>query len=611
MSHPSFFVVLLYPTKSKQVKTNNSLQPSLLPKYDIMKIRGDNMVFDGIVTRAITHELQQALTSARVLKIYQPTDSELLLTVRQYGKNKQLLISSHSRYARMHVTKDSYHNPTEPSMYCMMLRKYLSGSFIESVEQIENERIVHIHFQTKNEIGDQSLKTLIIEIMGKHSNIILLDPEKSVILDSLKHVSPAQNRHRSILPGSSYIQPPDQGKINPLTIDGDTFIRKLDFNGGKLEKQIADTYMGVSTVLAQEIVRQANLGDTQAYQQAFLHFQKQILDNHFQPYISQGKKESFYVLPLSNEQGEITKFETVSSMLDSFYSGKAERDRVKQRAGDLSRLLSNEQKKNKRKLGKLDQTLKDAEKADTYQKDGELLTAHMHLVQKGDKEVEVMDYYDPEQAKRVITLNENKSPSENAQSLFKKYQKLKKSKQMVEEEKKKTHQEIRYLDEIIEQIETAREDDIEEIREELQEQGYLKRKAAQKKQKKKPTKPTPERFLSSDGTEILVGKNNKQNEHLTNRIARKNDIWLHTKDIPGSHVVIRSEQPTENTLHEAAQLAANFSKSRHSSSVPVDYTLIRHVKKPNGAKPGFVTYDNQKTLFVTPDASMVEKLKQG
>ncbi|MFD2655262.1 Rqc2 family fibronectin-binding protein [Gracilibacillus thailandensis] len=567
------------------------------------------MVFDGIVTRAITHELHQEMASGRVLKIYQPTDTELLFTIRKFGTNKQLLISAHSSYARIHFTTDTYENPPEPSMYCMMLRKYLNGSFIESVEQMENERIIHIHFQTKNEIGDQSVKTLIVELMGKHSNIILVDQERQVILESIKHVSSAQNRHRSILPGSTYVQPPDQGKYNPLTIDGDTFIRKLDFNAGKLDQQIVNTYMGVSPVLAKEIVAQVGIGKTDAFIDVFTNIQQQILEHQYEPFISRNKKEGFYVLPLSFKDGEKEYFNSVSSMLDTFYSGKAERDRVKQKAGDLLRFLTNEQKKNKRKLVKLDKTLEQAKNADRYQRDGELLTAHMHLVKKGDKEVTVVDYYDPNQAERTIALNENKTPSENAQALFKKYHKLKTSKQMVEEEKKKTYQEMEYLDQVIEQIDTAREQDIEEIREELQEQGYLKKRQTKTKQKKKTKKPVPETFYASDGTEILVGKNNKQNEYLTNRIARKDEVWLHTKDIPGSHVVIRSTDPNEDTLLEAAQLAANFSKSKHSSSVPVDYTLIRHVKKPNGAKPGFVTYDNQKTLFVTPDQSYLTKLK--
>ncbi|WP_058307873.1 Rqc2 family fibronectin-binding protein [Gracilibacillus massiliensis] len=568
------------------------------------------MVFDGIVTRAVSHELDHEMSSARVLKIYQPTETELLFTIRKFGKNKQLLISAHPSYARIHFTKDTYDNPTEPSMYCMMLRKYLNGGFIEEVKQVENERIIHIHFQTKNEIGDESKKTLVVELMGKHSNIILVDDERNVILDSIKHVSSAQNRHRSILPGSSYISPPNQGKINPLTIDGETFLRKLDFNAGRIDQQMVHTYMGVSPVIAKEIVERAGLGKTTAYKEAFEEIQQTVLDHNYQPSIFKGKKESFYVLSLETKDDEKVSYSSISEMLDVFYSGKAERDRVKQKAGDLIRFLTNEQKKNKRKLIKLEQTLEDAKHADRFQKYGELLTAHMHLVKQGDKEVEVIDYYDPDQSTIKIKLNENKSPSDNAQAFFKKYHKLKKSKQMVEEEKKKAFQEINYLDEIIEQIDTAREQDIEEIREELQEQGYLKKKVIKGKKKKKPTKPVPEMYMSTDGTEILVGKNNKQNEFLTNRLARKDEVWLHTKDIPGSHVVIRSTEPSEDTLLEAAQLAANFSKSKNSSTVPVDYTLIRHVRKPNGAKPGYVTYENQKTMFVTPDSSYLSKLKQ-
>lgn len=567
------------------------------------------MVFDGMVTRAVVHELNEMLSSGRVLKIYQPTETELLFNIRKDGKNRQLLISAHSSYSRIHVTNDSYDNPAQPSMYCMMLRKYLNGSFLQAVEQVENERIINIYFQVKDEIGDTSTKRLVAELMGKHSNIILVNEEKNVILDSIKHISSSQNRIRSILPGSNYIMPPDQGKLNPLAIDGEQFIRKLDFNAGKVDQQVVKQFMGISPLLAKEIVHQANLGNQQAYMDAFLTFQQWALSHQYEPFIHKGKKETFYIFPLTTKQGEKEYFTTISEMLDVYYSGKAERDRVKQKAGDLIRLLSNEVKKNKRKLVKLNNTLEKAKHADHYQRDGELLTAHMHLIKQGDKEAEVIDYYDPEQSVRIIPLDVNKTPSENAQSLFKTYHKLKNSKKMVEEEKKKAYQEIEYLEDIIGHIETAREQDIEEIREELQEQGYIKKKPSKQKKKGKQTKPLPERFMASDGTEILVGKNNKQNEFLTNRLAHKNEFWLHTKDIPGSHVVIRSTDPSEETLHEGAQLAAHFSKAKHSSSVPVDYTLIRHVRKPNGAKPGFVIYDHQKTIVVTPDKGFISKLK--
>lgn len=568
------------------------------------------MAFDGIVTRAIVHELNQEISSGRILKVYQPTMHEIILTVRQFGKNKQLLLSSHSSYARIHITNDKYENPQEPSMFCMMLRKYLNGSFIKEFKQIENERIIHMDIETKNEIGDISQKRLIVELMGKHSNIILVDIERNVIIDSIKHISTAFNRHRSIMPGSTYIAPPNQGKINPLSIDSDTFIKKIDFNSGKKDKQIVQQYMGISPLLANEIIFRAGLNQISVYKQVFEQLIETIINNEFSPQIIEAKKRYFYVLPLQSVTGQVKQYTTVSEMLDDFYSGKAERDRVKQKAGDLLRFLANEIKKNERKLEKLDMTLEDAKNAEHYKHSGELLTAHMHLVNFGDTSIEVVDYYDPNQSTKSITLNPHKTPSENAQSFFKKYHKLKKSKEMVTEEKKKAIEEIAYLDEIISQIESAREVDIEEIREELQEQGYLKKRVDKNKKKKMTNKPTPELYFSSDGTEILVGRNNKQNDYLTNKLAKKSNIWLHTKDIPGSHVVIKHDHPSEQTLFEAAQLAANYSKSKHSSTVPVDYTQVKHVKKPNGAKPGFVIYEQQKTLYITPDDTYLSKLKQ-
>ncbi|WP_085508146.1 Rqc2 family fibronectin-binding protein [Thalassobacillus devorans] len=568
------------------------------------------MSFDGVVTRAATNELNETLATGRIMKIYQPTETELVFTVRSHRKNHSLLLSVHPSYARFHLTDDNYYNPKEPPMFCMLLRKHLVGGFIEEIEQVEMERIVRFRIKSRNELGDETTKILIIEVMGKHSNIILVDEEKGHILDSIKHLPPSQNRHRTVMPGQPYKFPPEQGKINPLKIDGDSFVRKLDFNAGKMDRQILNILMGCSPLITRELAHQARLGSVDRYKEAFLSFQQQLANHDYTPSILYGNKEQFYVLPLSTLEGERETFDRVSDMLDAFYSGKAERDRVKQQAGDLYRFLKNERDKNIRKIKKHQQTLKKAEKADDYQKEGELLTAHLHLVKQGDKKVDVVDYYDPEQPTISIELNPNKTPSENAQSLFQTYQKMKKSKQVVQEEINKAETEISYLDQLIEQVEKAREQDIDEIREELREEGYLKKKPQTQKRKNKPKTPEPETFHSSDGTTIYVGRNNKQNEYLTNRLANKNDVWLHTKDIPGSHVVIRSNDPSEDTLLEAAQLAANFSKSSQSSSVPVDYTLIKHVKKPSGAKPGYVIYDNQQTLFVTPDPTFIKKLKK-
>ncbi|CQR47754.1 hypothetical protein BN1058_02081 [Paraliobacillus sp. PM-2] len=568
------------------------------------------MTFDGVVTRAITKELQQNLTTGRVLKIYQPTQTELIFTIRTQGKNKALLFSAHPRYARFHLTEDSYQNPSEPPMFCMLLRKHLVGGFIEKIEQYENERIVFFSFKGKNEIGDETRKTLAIEVMGKHSNILLIDQEKGHILDSIKHVAPSQSRHRTVLPGQPYILPPDQGKTNPLRADSDVFRKKLDLNAGKLDQQIVNSFMGISPLLAKEIIYRAKLGSFTAYESAFNELVTDINEDLYEPSIYQNNKEDFYVLPLAHLTTERELFASTSRMLDTFYSGKAERDRVKQQAGDLLRLLKNEIDKNKRKIKKHEQTVKKADKADDYQRYGELLTAHMHTISYGDKQATVLDYYDPEQREITIPLDVNKTPSQNTQAYFKTYQKLKTSKIKVQDEIQKAKKEMAYLEDIMQQIEVAREQDIEEIREELKEQGYIRKRAKNRKKNNRPKKPEPEKFIASDGTLIYVGKNNKQNEFLTNRMAARNDIWLHTKDIPGSHVVIRESAPSEDTLSEAAQLAALFSKAKSSSSVPVDYTQIRHVKKPNGAKPGYVTYDNQRTLFVTPDESFIKKLKQ-
>lgn len=572
-------------------------------------MRGDYMPFDGIVTRAITNELQELLLPGRINKIYQPTDTELIFTIRSQGKNRSLLFSIHSSYARIHLTKDTYVNPKEPPMFCMVLRKHLGGASIHSIEQDELERVIIITFITRNEIGDESEKQLIVELMGRHSNVILVNNETGKIIDAMKHISISQNRHRTILPGADYINPPEQDKLNPLDIDGEEVIKRLDFNAGKIDQQLVHTLNGYSPFITREIVNRAKLGHMDVYKEKFDEVNQQVIQNIYKPTIYRNNKEDFHVIEIITGEWDKRVFDTVSEMLDRFYSGKAERDRVKQQAKDLSRFIKNEKNKNERKLKKHQQTLKRAEKADEYQKYGELLTAHLHLIQPGDTKVVVMDYYDPNQKKLEIDLNPQLSPSQNAQRFYKTYQKLKNSRKIVEEEIAKTKEEIDYFDRLLQQIEVASVEDIDEIREELREEGYLKKQRTKTK-KNKIQKPTPETFVASDGTLILVGKNNKQNEYLTMRLARKDEIWLHTKDIPGSHVVIRSNEPSEETLKEAATLAAYFSKSQNSSSVPVDYTAIRHVKKPNGAKPGYVIYDNQKTLYVTPSADFVKEHRQ-
>ncbi|HLS06737.1 MAG TPA: NFACT RNA binding domain-containing protein [Bacillota bacterium] len=567
------------------------------------------MPFDGVVTRAVTNELKQLLIGGRITKIHQPTATELRLTIRQKGENFLLLLSAHPNYARFHLTDESLINPETPPMFCMHLRKYLLGGFIRDIKQDGLERIVTFTIQARDEIGDATLKHLTIELMGRHSNILLLDENKQQIIDCIKHISPSQNRYRTLLPGQMYKEPPPQNKLNPLETDGDEFLRQLDFNAGQLDRQVVKHFSGISPFLAKEIVARAHLGELAQYKKHFLNIQSLIQNHEYEPTIYHDKqREDFHVVPITTHQGEQQSFTTTQQMLDTFFSGKAARDRIKQQANDLQRLIKNELSKNKRKLNIHKKTIKRAKQADKYQRLGELLTAHLHLVKQGDPSIKAIDYYDPEQKEISIRLQEDLTPSENAQRYFTRYRKLKASEKIVTKEIQKTRMDIDYLERILQQVESARTEDLADIREELREEGYLREQ--KRKQRRKIKKPQPELFIASDGTEIYVGKNNRQNEYLTRRLAHRDDVWLHTKDIPGSHVVIRSADPSEKTLFEAAELAAYFSQAKHSASVPVDYTHVRHVKKPSGAKPGFVIYTEEKTLFVTPKESTVKQLKE-
>lgn len=568
------------------------------------------MAFDGMMMRAVIYECERTIKNGRITKVRQPHDTDLLLTVRANRKNYQLLLSANAQFARFHLTEEKMTNPSEAPMFCMMLRKHIENGRILEMKQDGVERTVTFIIQGRDEIGDVSEKHLIVELMGKHSNIILVDPKTNLILDSIKHIPPSMNRHRTILPGREYVPPPTQNKRNPLLADEETVLKMLDINSGKLDRQLVNAFSGISPQTAKEIVHRAGLGHIKNVAKAFVQTMNQMREHKYEPQIvEKDKKEYYAVMPLTHIDGKVQTFQHVGEMLDRFFVGKAERDRVKQQANDMERLLKSELQKNKRKLKKLAKTLSQAKQMDTYQKLGELLTAHLHLLKGGESSIDVVDYYDEEGKMITIPLDREKSPAENAQHYFRKYNKAKTSFVMTKKQIRETEKEIQYLELIIQQLESASLEDIEEIREELREEGYLKKRSTTKK-KRKQSRPSYETFLSSEGIPILVGKNNKQNEYITNRVAHKEDTWLHTKDIPGSHVVIRSTSFGEQTLLEAAQLAAHYSKAKDSSSVPVDYTKIKHVRKPRGAKPGFVIYEEQSTLFVTPEKDIIFQLKR-
>lgn len=571
---------------------------------EFLKEWGKSMAFDGLFTVAMCNELS-GLKTGRITKIHQPNALEVVLHIRANGSNHKLLFSIHPSYARVHLTEQAIENPAEPPMFCMLLRKHLEGGFISEISHDGFERMITFIIESKNEIGDPVVRKLIIEVMGRHSNLLLIDQANNRIIDSLKHLPPSVNSYRTVLPGQEYIAPPAQNKQEPTTVtDGEI----IDFfKEERTAKEVVSYFSGFSPMHATELLHR--LGKEQDPISVFRTFVQEIVSSSHPTYIEVDGKSYFSPTKITHLTGHETAFKDLSNLLDRTFFAKAERDRVKQQAGDLERWLQNEINKLHLKMKKLQKDLDRASKLDKLQLYGELLMSNLYLFEKGMKEVTVTNYYSEDGEQITIPISERKTPVENAQSYYTKYNKAKNALVMVKEQIEKTEQEIHYFEMLSNQVQQASPADIEEIREELAEQGYLRMRAS--KRKKKPTKPTPEQYTSSTGILISVGKNNKQNDYLTFKIAKKSDTWLHTKDIPGSHVVIHSDDPDETTLFEAATLSAYFSKARDSSSVPVDYTEIRQVKKPNGSKPGFVIYFEQKTLYVTPDEELILKLKKG
>ncbi|GIO97817.1 hypothetical protein J14TS5_29030 [Paenibacillus lautus] len=576
------------------------------------------MALDGIVTRAIVHELQSC-RGARINKIYQPNDRDIVFHIRTQQGNAKLLLSANPTYPRVHLTQETFLNPAEAPMFCMILRKHCESGIIEDIQQVGMERIIHITIRQRDELGDISSKKIIVELMGRHSNIILLDPASDTILDGINHVTPAISSYRVVMPGFSYTNPPEQHKLNPLETLQEAFRESCLMNEEQAVPWLVGAFSGLSPLAAQEIAHRAGESsaggvegekDCGSLWSVFDELMEQVRNHQYTPVtgVNAKGKSVFSVIPLTLLVDATTTYESVSRCMEDYYGDKAQRDTVKQKVSDLLRFLQNERTKNIKKLDNLNKDLEEAGDADRYRIFGELLFASLHQIQKGDREAQLVNFYDEEQATVTIPLDPLLTPSDNGQRYFKKYNKYKNSLAVIDEQLIKTREEINYIENLLQQLSHASLNDIDEIREELIQQGYLRDRNRKAKKKKKNDKPTLHVYTSSEGIELYVGKNNLQNEYVTNRLASSNDTWLHTKDIPGSHVVIRSSEYGDATLQEAAQLAAYYSQAKESSSVPVDYTLIRHVRKPNGAKPGFVIYDNQKTLFVTPDEQRIKAM---
>lgn len=576
------------------------------------------MALDGMVVRAVAAELQRCV-GARIHKIHQPTEHDLVLAVRGGGLNSKLLLSANPTYPRTHFTTAAYVNPLEAPMFCMLMRKHCEGGVIEAVRQIGRERIIHMDVRQRDELGDLNFKTIVIEIMGRHSNIILIDTATGVIHDGIHHVTPAISSFRIVMPGVAYASPPDQGKSDPLAVSGEESFRELltqhaDDAPIPLHQSLVGAFSGLSPLLAKEIVHRAQSAESATIPslwKSFRHVMDSFREDRYEPVIvtdPANGKSSFSVTELTHIHGTIDSFDSISECLEAFYGDKAERDTVKQRAADLIRFVQNEKSKNTAKIKKLKETLLEAQDAEKYRVLGELLTAYMHQINRGDESIELINFYDEDQSIVKIQLDPQLTPSENAQRYFRRYTKYRNSQTVVAQQMELAEAEIAYFETLIQQLNDAALSDIEGIREELVQQSYLRERKSRGPKRKKSQNPSLLCYQSSENVSIYVGKNNIQNEYLTNRLASPTDTWLHTKDIPGSHVVIRGGDFGDATLEEAAMLAAHFSQAKDSSMVPVDYTYIRHVRKPSGAKPGFVIYDHQKTLFITPDANRLKAL---
>ncbi|KLL72338.1 Rqc2 family fibronectin-binding protein [Streptococcus agalactiae] len=548
------------------------------------------MSFDGFFLHHLTNELQEQIEKGRIQKVNQPFDHELVLTIRNNRRNYKLLLSAHPVFGRIQTTEANFQNPQNPNTFTMIMRKYLQGAVIETIQQIENDRILEIIVSNKNEIGDHIKATLVVEIMGKHSNIILIDKNEHKIIESIKHVGFSQNSYRTILPGSTYIAPPKTKAINPFDISDQTLFEMLQTNDLS-PKNLQQLFQGLGRDTALELshcLKDNKLNDF-----------RQFFSREYYPSLTE---KSFSAVQFSSSH---ETFQSLGQLLDYYYQEKAEKDRIAQQASDLIHRVQSELEKNIKKLAKQQDELLATENAEEFRQKGELLTTYLSMV-PNNQDVVVLDNYYTNQTIE-ISLDRALTPNQNAQRYFKKYQKLKEAVKHLKGIISDTENTITYLESVETSLNHASMEDINDIREELVETGFIKRRAHDKQHKRKK----PEQYLASDGkTIIMVGRNNLQNDELTFKMARKGELWFHAKDIPGSHVLIRDNlNPSDEVKTDAAELAAYYSKARLSNLVQVDMIEAKKLNKPSGTKPGFVTYTGQKTLRVTPTQEKIDSLK--
>ena len=573
------------------------------------------MPLDALCLTAVAGEVRAAVQGGKIDKIYQPTRDEVVLYIRGPAGNVRLLLSANPGHPRAHLTERNRENPEQPPMFCMLLRKHLQGARILDLNQPPLERILDFRLETLDELGDRVERRLVLEAMGRSANLLLLDGEGRIV-DCTRRVDGDLARgQRQLLPGLFYRQPPAVDKLNPFTLSPEELRLVLSNPLGKAwDKLLLDSFTGLSPLVARELAFRAG-DDSEKLAAELEKLGKAVEENHFTAYllVREGKPVDFTFLPVLQYGPETESIprESFSALLDDFFSDRESAERVRQRGQDLVKSVTSARDRTARKLGNQARELEATKNRERLRELGDILTSNLHLMERGMSTFRTMDFYDPEGGKVDIPLDPLLTPQQNAAKYYKEYNKAKTAEEMLTIQIEKGEKELEYLNSVLENIALAEgEKDLQEIRQELTETGYLRRpKTAAKRAKKVSGKPME--FRSSSGLRISVGKNNSQNDLLTTKLAYKSDIWLHTQKIHGSHVILWLEggEADAQSLTEAAQLAAYFSQARDGSKVPVDYTPVKYVKKPAGARPGMVVYTTYQTAVVEPDAELAKKLR--
>ena len=578
------------------------------------------MAFDGITVAALTKELKETICDGRIAKIAQPESDELLLTIKTKEGQRRLSISASASLPLIYLTNDNKPSPMTAPNFCMLLRKHIGNGRIVDVSQPGLERIIQLRIEHLDELGDLRQKTLVIEIMGKHSNIIFCD-EKDQIIDSIKHVPAQMSSVREVLPGRPYFIPDTMEKQDPLTAADEDFSRALRGKPMRISKAVYTSFTGISPVVAEEICYLAGIDSqmtasdltddmlTHLYRQ-FQYYMEDVRNGAFNPviYFDGNTPKEFSALPLTHFQNlEKKEYSSISEVLSTYYATKNALVRIRQKSADLRHIVQTALERNRKKYELQSRQLKDTENRDLYKVYGELINAYGYQLPEGSKELTALNYYTGEEI--TIPLDPVKTPQENAQKYFARYNKQKRTYEALTELISETGDEIRYLESVESALDIALyEEDLTQIKEELSQAGYIRRRQQKKKAK---ILSRPLHYVSSDGYHMYVGKNNLQNEELTFHFASGNDWWFHAKGVPGSHVILKSggDEVPDRTFEEAGRLATYYSKNRGNEKAEIDYIEKKHVKKVNGSRPGFVIYHTNYSLVIDSDISGIEEVK--